>query len=103
MQNEKGYALANVGNDIRSTKTAEAIMVRKLRGLKPGNEMFITSISVYESGLGRLVQYARDLGQSGGFSIGPNGQTDYYYSVKNLPYQTQLFIGRNYPYKRGKR
>ena len=102
MENEKGYALANVGNDIRSTRTAEAIMIRKLRELKSGKQIFVASMSVHESGLGRLIGYAKNLGQIGGFSIGPNGQTDYSYSVKNLPDQTQLFIGRNYKYAQKK-
>lgn len=95
MKNEKGYALGNVGNNTRSTNIFQAEKIRKLKELKPGKQIFVASMSAHESGLGRLIGYAKNLGQIGEFSIGPDGQTDYSYSLKNLPDQTQLFVRRN--------
>lgn len=95
MQNEKGYALENVGNDRRSTKTYNAIQASRIRKLKPGKKIFIASTPVYEFGYIRLISHAKNLGEKNGLNIGPDGRTDYSYILNDSGDETQLFIRRN--------
>jgi len=94
MQHKKDY-LCFGENDTNRPKAHRSTQADRVRKIRPGKNIVVASIPVYQCAFMSLTNYARSLGNMNDLFISPNPKADYFYKMKHLINETQLIIGRN--------